>query len=885
MTIDVIGQAPHGSLTYSENPIFESKFAIPAAPPFWVARPGLVGRLAAGSQEPITLVTGPAGSGKTQLVASWATGRPAGDALAWVTLENEDDQASTFWTYVIEALRRAAPSLAELPPLVPSESVERSALGRLAAALGELPGPMVLVLDNVSQLDGREWASDLEFVLRHADQRLRLVLVGRWDPPLSLYRYRLAGGLTEVRSGDLAFTSDEVARLLALHDVKLSDRALAALLEHTEGWAAGLRLCASTMQGHSDPDKVVATISGGDTTIAEYFIGEVLRNQPPEVRRFLVETSVLDNFTPELAEAVTRRCDARRILITLTRENAFVQPVGGGTGQYRYHRLFAELLRAQLSWEEPDQWRGLHLRASQWLADRGSVAEAAGHAARAGDWTEAARIVVAAHAVGKLVTDGVHGRLGGVFRTMPETADGPEVAVVRAALAVADGPGEAAAGYAQRCVGLSGGEDDSLRLARLLVQVHPAVAGEPVAVAEAIREAETLLAVIPAERRETHPEMHVLLLAAKGVVQSRAGAVAAAATTFAATISGSTAGCELPKIESMGRLALIEAYLGHLTHAEMLARQAIELAEQHGLTVQRRPVAGRLTLAWIELERYDVEAADRHLRIAQPRCRAGADPTAISAFAIVKSRRLQARGELRGAMRTLRDAEAVPGAPAWLIRENLLAQARMLIAAGRLDDARDLLDRLSGSKEPDVSVVRAALLLAGGESERAYDIARTVADSARVTAPEAIDAWLLLAMRAAGTDDAAGAREALRRALRVAAPEAHRRLLSQAWTQLRRMLREDDELVVEYHALGTPSSVSTRENAERNTDPVLVESLSKRELEVLRGMAAMLPTEEIAASMFVSINTVKTHVRSILRKLSASRRNEAVRRARSLNLI
>ncbi|NMO52254.1 AAA family ATPase [Actinoplanes sp. TBRC 11911] len=883
MTIDMI--APQASTTYPESPILESKFATPEAPPFWVARPGLVARLAAGAQEPITVVTGPAGCGKTQLVASWAAGRAPADAPAWVTLENEDDQPSSFWTYVIEALRRAAPSLAELPALVPSESLERSSLGRLAAALGELPRPIVLVLDNVSQLDGREWAADLEFVLRHADQRLRLVLVGRWDPPLPLYRYRLAGGLTEIRSGDLAFNADEVARLLDLHDVKLSDYALAALLEHTEGWAAGLRLCASTLQSHRDPEQVVATLSGDDTTIAEYFIGEVLRTQPSEVRRFLVETSVLDDFTPELAEAVTRRCDARRILMNLTRENAFIQPVGGGTGRYRYHRLFAELLRAQLTWEEPDQWRGLHLRASQWLAERGAVTEAAGHAARAGDWTEAARIVVGAHAVGKLVTDGMRGRLGGVFRTMPETADGTETAVVRAALAVADGLGEAAAGYAERCARLSGGEDDALRLARLLVQVHPAVAGDADVVADAIREAETLLAVLPAEHRDAHPELPVLLLAAKGVVQSRAGAVEGAAASFTAAISGAEPGCELPKIDSMGRLALIEAYRGHLNRAETLARQAIELAEQHGLTVQRRPVAGRLALAWIELERYDVEAADRHLRIAQPRCRSGGDPTAVAAFAIVKSRRLQARGELRGAMRVLREAEAVRGAPEWLVRENLLARVRMTVAAGHLDEARELLDRLAGSREPDVSVVRAALLLAGGESQQAYDIVRTVADSSRVTAPVAVDAWLLLAMRAAGMDDVPAARESLRRALRAAAPEAHRRMLNQAWTQLRRVLREDDELVVEYHALGAPSEASARESAERNTDPVLVESLSKRELEVLRGMAAMLPTEEIAASMFVSINTVKTHVRSILRKLSASRRNEAVRRARSLNLI
>jgi LuxR family maltose regulon positive regulatory protein len=885
MTIDAIKDTQPTLSIRPESPIFPSKFVIPQAPPFWVARPELVARLAAGSAKSMTLVTGPAGSGKTQLVASWAATRPAGGEPAWLTLEDEDDQASTFWTYVIEALRRAVPSFPELAPLVPSDVMDRSVLGRLAAAVGDLTRPVVLVLDGVSQLSGRQWANDLEFVLRHTDERLRLILVGRWDPPLPLYRYRLAGDLTEIRSDDLAFTADEVERLLTMHDVTLSNHALSALLEHTEGWAAGLRLCVSALQGRADPEELVATISGDDTAIAEYFIGEVLRTQPPEVCRFLVDTSVLDDFTAELAEAVARRGDARRILMTLSKDNAFVQPIGGGAVRYRYHRLFAELLRAQLTWEEPGRLPGLHLRAAQWFADQGAVVEAAGHAARAGDWTEAARIVIADHALGKLVTDGVRGRLGGVFRSMPEPADGPEVAVVRAALAVADGQGDTAAMHVARSAQLIGVEHDAFRLAHLLVEVHPAVGGEPAAVAAAIQEAETLLSILPTERRAAHPELHILLLAAKGAMQSRAGAVEPAVSSFIAVAAGAGAGSELTKIECLGHLALIEAYLGRLTRADQLARQSLELGARHGLVAGRRPATGQLALAWVELERYDVEAADRHLRAAQSRCGPGADGTVTAAMAIMKSRRLQARGELRGAMRTLREAEAAPGAPAWLIRENLLGQARMLIAAGHLPDGRAVLDRLGDTDEPDVLVVQAALLLAGGEPDQAYEIVRTVADSARVTAPVAVDAWLLLALRAAASADVAEAREALRRALRAATPEKHRRMLNQAWTQLRKVLREDDELVTEYHALDVATDSSAREVARRNTDPVLVESLSRRELEVLRGMAAMLPTEEIAASLFVSINTVKTHVRSILRKLSASRRNEAVRRARSLNLL
>lgn len=887
MTAGLIVELPEGVGENGENRILAAKLAIPDALPFGVSRPGLVARLATGHQ-PITLVTGPAGSGKTQLVASWALA--SDETVAWLTLEDEDDQASTFWTYVIEALRRAGVSFPEFAPLVPAETVDRSVLNRIAAVLCGRTRPVVLVLDGVSQLTGQQWAADLEFLMRRSAQRLRLVLVGRWDPPLPLYRYRLAGALTEIRSGDLAFTTDEAARLLAQHDVTLGGPALRALLEHTEGWAAGLRLCASALQGHTNPEDLVATISGGDTTIAEYFLGEVLRNQPAEVRRFLLETSVLDTFTPELAEAVTRRTDARRMLATLARENSFVQPVGAGADRYRYHRLFGELLRAQLTWEQLDQVPMLHLRACTWLAGHGAVAEAAGHAVRAGEWAEAAGVVVADYAVGQLVIDGTRGRLGGLFRALPDTADSPELAVVRAALAVADGRADQAVEQlvqADRLLSEDAiGCEDALRLARLLVEVHPSVAVDPVRVAGAIQEAETLLAVVPADRGLRHPELHVLLLAAKAAMQSRAGAVDAAATSLAEAVAAANAGSEPVKIECLGRLALIEAYRGRLNRADTLARQAIERAQWHGVEPDRRPVTAQLALAWIEVERYDVEAADRHLRVVQRRCRPGVDAAVVTAYAIVRSRRLLARGELRGAMKALRDAEAGdPAPPAWLARENALGQARLLIMAGHLAEADAVVRRFADPDGPDVAVVRAALLLAAGEPDRAHAIVRGVADSTRVNAPVAVDAWLLLAMLAAGADDVEGAREALRRALRAAAPEAFRRMLHQAWTQLRRVVREDDELVLQYQALGSGTGPSTRDAAVRETDPVLVESISKRELEVLRGMAAMLPTEEIAASMFVSVNTVKTHVRSILRKLSAARRNEAVRRAHSLNLI
>ncbi|MEU8240258.1 LuxR C-terminal-related transcriptional regulator [Actinoplanes missouriensis] len=875
----------------ADNSLLDSKFAVPAAPPFMVARPALLSRVTEGVQGPVTLVTGLAGSGKTQLLASWVDSDPVDWPIAWISVEAGDEDLPAFWTCVMEGLRRAGVSV----PAVPGGTAGRAALGRLAAAIDEQPTPVVLILDGVSQLPGRDWATGLDFLLGHARQ-LRVVLSGRWDPPLPLYRYRLAGQLRELRTADLAFSAAETAELMASHGVELGPAEISRLLEHTEGWTAGIRLCACALQRSPDAKRMVDTISGDESTIAEYFVGEVLRLQTPEVRRFLLETSVLDTFTPELAAAVTDRTDASRLLSTLTKENAFIQPVAEGSGLYRYHRLFAELLRAQLEWSEPDEVPGLHIRAAAWLAEQGRLVEAVGHAAQAGDWASAAAMVVEDYAVGRLVIEGSAGRLGGLFATMPEHVELPEAVMVQAAIAYGDGRPDRAAellAYAGKLLAVNGSTcGDGLTLTGFLVQVLILTGGpEPERVGELVAVAETFLAVAPPERLARHPELRVLLKAAEGTALNNLGSVGPAVEALSDVAASILPGCETIRIDCLGQLALAEAYRGRLGRAETAARQALELASEAGLDRAQRPGVAEVALAWVALERYDIEATDRHLRLAQPLCGPASAAPAMLGYAIVRARRLHTRGELRSAVNTLRAAEqAVDGriAPRWLTRETLLGQVRLLIAGGHPDHAADLLERCPDGSLPDVAVVRATLAVNRGDTRAAHDVARTVADAAGAPLPVALDAWLLLAVLAAQAEDATGAREALRRALRVAGTESHRRPVHQAWGQLRRLLRDDERLAVQLAALGAAPGAMPAGTATAPVtaaEPVVVEALSKRELDVLRGMAAMLPTEEIAASLYVSVNTVKTHVRSILRKLSASRRNEAVRRARAMNLI
>jgi LuxR family transcriptional regulator, maltose regulon positive regulatory protein len=873
-----------------EDPLLRSKFEIPDRPPFVVARPRLLDRLNGHSDVPLTMVVGPPGSGKTQLVASWVTDATLPGAVAWITLEN-DDQGCPIWTYIIEALRHAGLEIsAPLATSMIPTSVDRSFLVRLAADLTGLKEPVLLVLDGVSDLPGTEWAAELEFVLRHSSPLLRLVLIGRWDPPLPLHRYRLAGRLTEIRGADLAFTADEAAQLLSLHGVQLSPAKLSSLLEHTEGWAAGLRLFAMALQDRRDADSVVDTITGNEATIAEYFVDEVLRVQPAHVRSFLLETSILETFTAELAEAVTGRADAWRILADLERRNAFVQPAAEFSAVYRFHRLFAELLGAQLMCAAPERLRELHRRAAAWFAERGQTAEAISHAVKGADWNTAAAIVIEHYAIGRLFLDGRTGRLGTLLQHLPPDRDTPETALVAAALALSDGSAEGCAQHLRRVrqgsITDTGDYGRAVALSDIFLRVMLADAyGTEEQVLSCGSAAEQVFAQAQPDQLAGHPELTMLLMAVKGRAQSRQGAVDAAAVTLTGAIAQTNPSTQFPRIQCLEHLAVIEAYRGRLGHAERLAEEAIDLAERCGVESARRPFTAHVALAWVAMERYDVDAAGHHLRVTDQRG-PDADPLTTAAFALVKSRRLQARGELRGAAKLLEEIGNGDGrrTPRWLGREIALARARLMLTVGRPDDALLLVRSLPDQDLPGVLVMHAAALVAGGDAERARELLLPVLGMAGLPSPVAVEAWLVMATVAAHKGDTENARSALGHALRHATPEAQRRAVHQVWAQLRRVLRDDDELTQQHRVLEGTARGGVRPGIP-DTGLVIVEPLSRREMEVLQGIAAMLATEEIAARLFVSINTVKTHVRSILRKLSASRRNEAVRRARALGLI
>ena len=410
-----------------------------------VSRPGLWERLGAAR---VTVVSAPPGSGKTVLLRSWTGEAGLAGRAAWVSVGRDERDPQRFWLAVLDALRQTSAGSALVRELTAAPDLDGWAIvERLLKDLAPLEERLWLVIDDVHELGSAEARRQLELLLMRAPAELRFVLATRHDVRLGLHRLRLEGELTEIRADDLRFTLAEARELLAAARVRLTDPALALLVDRTEGWAAGLRLAALSLAGHPDPERFAAEFSGSERTVAEYLLAEVLERQPEEVRRLLLRTSVLERVNGELADLLTGGSGGERILHDLERVGAFVVSLDAARSWFRYHRLFADLLRLQLRRTEPGEVAALHQVAAGWFAGHGFPVEAIRHAQAAQDWGLAARLL-ADHWPG-LYLDGqaatVHALLGG-FPAEASAADA-ELAALAAADELARGSLEAAERY------------------------------------------------------------------------------------------------------------------------------------------------------------------------------------------------------------------------------------------------------------------------------------------------------------------------------------------------------------------------------------------------------------------------------------------------------
>jgi len=876
------------------DPVLLSKITMPGVPAWAVPRARIDDLLAAGTQGPLTSVTGPPGAGKTMAITLWAAAHAAARPLAWVTLDDYDNDPGIFWSYVLAALGRAGATVPALPPAARGD-VDHSFLLQLAAVLATQDPPVLLVLDDLHVLAGPAVLDGLAYVLRNARPGLRLVSTSRMDPLLPLHRYRLAGELTEVRADHLAFTVPEAAQLLAQHQVTLLGPDLERLTRHTEGWAAGIRLAAMSLDGHPDPAQFIKEFGNEDSAITGYLVDEVLGAQPPATRKLLLRTSILDRVSADLADELTDDGQAGSLLPGVAQTNAFVQPVGHGW--YRYHALFGAALRLKLRRENPGRVADLHRRAAQWFRRNGWLSEAVRHAGDSGDWPLAARMVLDELAVGRLLEPQPSEPLTEAFQRMPpgEVFTDPQPLLVRAALELSGAgsqPDDTLLGAAEDLLGkLPASAEVPARLAAALIRLTLSRrTGDQDAAAGAAARARGLLAALPDHALARHPGMHAQVLSGYAATQLWAGQVDAATTTLHDALSASAGAADAAqeRADCRGLLALAEALRGRLSCVAELASEPA--GGDGGEPAALSSPAAHVALAQAQLSRGELKRARGQLKLASAGLRARPDMLVHALACLVAAQGGLAEGRPRVTADMAARARAGWSVPLWLEHRLAIIESRACAAAGDADAAIDWASRADPETRLDAAAALAHAWLAAGNTRAARQaLASGPAGSAQAPDEVRLAAWLADARLSYCTGDRSRGRRSLGHALRLARAEQLRLpfVLEQGW--LRPVLRRDPELAQGYRQLlgagllspgpaGQPSGAA-------ETVPLIVEQLSDREREVLQHLSAMLSTAEIAAEMYISVNTVKTHLKSIYRKLAAAHRSEAVRRARLLELL
>lgn len=886
------------SLLPAADPILATKVTAPDVPDWAVPRPRVARLVSQGARwYPLTVLTGPAGTGKTMALALWAAAeaRP----VAWVGLDRYDNRPGVFWSYVVAALRRSGLTIpAELSAAPRGRAADYAFLLRLASALAGLDEPALLVLDDFHVLTEPKVLKGLDFVFRNSGTGLRLLVSSRMDPLLRLHRYRLDGQLAEIRARDLAFDTAEAGLLLAQHRSRLPAAIVECLTRRTEGWAAGLRLAALSLETHPDPERFVTELITEDSPLTGYLVEEALATQRPEVREVLLATSILDQVNAESATELTGREQAAAILHTLALENAFVQ--AAGSGYYRYHTLFGEVLRLKLRHKHPDRVPALHRRAARWYQRNGALAGAVRHAVQAGDWPLAAGVVVDGLAVGELIEPAGRPSLAEEFQALPadDAWTAPQPYLVVAALATSAGQldpaATALAAAGERLGRLPADEQPASQLAA--AEIRLAVArrtGDCDAVRAAAAQAEALVGQVPGDALGRRPAVRARVLRDRGTAELWAGHLDDAAQLLEAGAAAAAAGhAGQDRASCLSQLALVAAMRGWLGRGTELAGQATvsAAASQPPAAAPHPDPAALLARAWVHVERNELPEARNVLKQAQTALSSAPDRLISALACLVAARAALAEGHSEPVAELMARAGSGWQVPDWLGQQLSLAQAQASVAEGDLGAALAAAERIDGTSSAAAAVSHAQATAAAGDPGRARRALEPVL-AARGGVPDRVrvQAWLVDAQLSYGRGNPSRGHRSLAAALRLAGREQLRLpfVLERGW--LRPVLRRDPELAHRYQRLVAPAQLAeappARLRLPENPTVLVVEPLTEREREVLRLVAGMLNTAEVASEMYISVNTVKTHLKSIYRKLAATHRGEAVRRARQLKLI
>jgi len=871
-----------------------------------VPRSGLFQRLTQAQR--VVQVSAPPGSGKTVLLRSWIAESGLAACAAWVSVPSEERDPQRLWISVLGALRDTATGAALVRWLTAAPDLDGwTVVERLMEDLASLEDRVWLVIDDLHELCSAEALRQLELLIMRGPAALRFVLVTRHDLRLGLHRLRLAGELTEIRADDLQFSRAEARALLDAAGVALSDSAQDLLYDRTEGWVAGLRLAALSLAGHPDPERFAAEFGGSERTVAEYLLAEVLERQPEETRRLLLRTSVLPQVNGELADLLTGGSGGERVLQQLEEAGAFVISLDARRSWFRYHQLFADLLQLELRGTEPARLPALHEAAAGWYAEHGYPVEAVRQAQAAQNWALAARLL-SDRWVG-LGLAGLGGTAHELLARFPAgvIASDAELAARAAGVQLARGSLEEAERYlalATRKLG-SVPAGRAGRAQAVLAVVRMRLARQRGDLAAVAREAQRLLAPAvsadpaqydpaPAARAELGGDLRALALIDLGIAEAWTARFDEADRHLDDGIAlARRIGRPYLEVTGLAHLAQLESWRSFQLGAER-GLQAIELATEHGWADE--PVVGLayLALGVAMVTQGRLEEAERALGRAERTVRAEAEPAAGMRLSYGRGMLEFVSGRHDAALRAFRAAERLASS---LVTPHTLGprlRSHLLQALVRTGETRRVEQALAGLDGPErdrgeTRIAEASLRLAQDDPTAAAAALAPVIDGS-VVMPNAhlwdVQAFLLQAIASDALGDASAARRALEQALDRAAPESllfpflydpapelldrHRRHGTAHASLITEILN-----VLAGQKPGSPSAGPQR----------LREPLSRAEARVLRYLPTKLSAPEIADELYLSVNTVKTHMRHLYDKLGAHRRHEAVEQARALGLL
>jgi LuxR family transcriptional regulator, maltose regulon positive regulatory protein len=870
---------------------WDGKFAVPLATHL-VPRPRLHKRLTTGLLSCCALIAAPAGWGKTLLVSSWLAEAGASRAAAWVSLGPADDDVRALWAAIATATIPVVgdQAAADLRRVVADDDVE-ALPGRIAAVLGDDATPIILVLDNLHEITSLAVHESLLRLVQRPPAGLRFVVTTRRNPPWPLDRFRLAGVITEIRAAELAFTLGETAALLAQLGIDLDDVHIGRLVERTEGWAAGLRLVAIQLQGGADPAGFVDAFSGDDHAVAAYLLTEVIDRQTPELLDFLVRVSFVDLVSADLADALTGSQTGAATLADLAASNLFVHAVGPGGRWYRLHRLIADVLRTRIT--DSRTVRDIHRRAAEWFRRRSLPLDAVRYALRGGLWPMASEIL-GIHGLA-LVIRGSARELDLLLSAVPRDVllSHPELAAALAAARIFLGSSremkELVAAAAVGVDSLPRPRTERLRVVLDLVETAYARGrgdlGTLLATARRVPDDPRTLSRLGLAGWDVIP---LLILSTSGTAELWTGDVVAAEKNLRAAIDANQwSGLLRPHLNAASQLALLLAERGDLDAAQADAQAAVQRATEAGWAVSVQAVAAYLALAWVGLDRSEPDDVDRWLaRVAEVEAIAPEPHVQLAAVALTTLRRADA-GDWDGARTALRAAtiQLTERMPIVLIDRLLRVEAEVLRRAGDLPQAAEVLTRLKDPATTDTAHALARLHLAAGDAAAAEQ-SLTPFSAGRATLRQQVEHRVVCTLITAERDRV-DAVQLLEDALLAAAPLGMRRPFLAEAKGLRALLGERVEAGTGVAAFAMDLLNRMSGQNDRSSAPLatLVEALTEREHVVLRYLASTMSNAEIAAELYLSVNTVKTHQRMVYRKLGADGRRDAVRRAKQLRLL